>query len=118
MGGGLFGLLPNSVLGNIHDSLPTAVDRYTYTVSVPNLYHSVGRQAVGALKEEAERERHKAWLDWDEARCNEAAASVAHRKAKEKDNWRKATTDWDDFGGQLGCGYKSIAKKIRSVLHV
>ena len=49
---------------------------------------------------------------------DEARASVACKKAKEKDNWRKATIDWDDFGGQLGCGYKSIAKKVRLVPHI
>ena len=110
--------MPDSVLGNICDSLPSAINRYIYIVSVPNLCHSVGRQAVGALKEEAKRERHKAWLAWGQARCDEATARTAHRKAKEKDNWRKATKDWDDFWGQPGCGYKSIAKKIQSVPHV
>ena len=43
MGGGIFGLLPTSILGEIGDSLPRASDRYTYTVSVPNMYHSLGR---------------------------------------------------------------------------
>ena len=42
---------------------------------------------------------------------DEAIASAVHRKAKEKDNWSKAIANWDDFGGQLGCGYKPIAKK-------
>ena len=40
----LFGLLPTSILEDIGDSLPRASDRYTYTVSVPNMYHSLGRQ--------------------------------------------------------------------------
>ena len=100
------------------DSLTIASDRYTYTVSVPNLYYNVGRQAVSVLKEEAERERHKAWLAWDQARHNEATTIVAHRKAKEKGNWRKATIDWDAFGGQPGCGYKPIAKNIRLMPHI
>ena len=65
MGNGIFGLLPTSILGEIGDSLTRASDRYTYTVSVPNLYHSVGRQVVSALKKEAKHERHKAWLPWD-----------------------------------------------------
>ena len=85
-------------MGNIRDSLPSAINRYTYTVSVPNLYRNVGRQAVSALKEEVEHERREAWLAWDQGRCDEAVASVAHRKAKEEDNWRKATADWDAFG--------------------
>ena len=99
VGGGIFGLLPTSIMGEIGHSFTTASDRYTYTVSVPNLYHSVGRQVVSALKEEAKHERHKAWLVWDQARRNKAAASAAHREAKEEDNWRKATTNWDAFGG-------------------
>ena len=56
MGGGLFGLLPTSILGDIGDSLPRASDRYTYTVSVPNMYHSLGREGVQSLREEAGRE--------------------------------------------------------------
>ena len=44
----------------IRDSLPSAIDRYTYTISVPNLYYRVGRQAVGALIEEAEPKQHEA----------------------------------------------------------
>ena len=45
VGGGIFGLLPTSILGEIGDSLPRASDRYTYIVSVPNMYHSL----VGVL---------------------------------------------------------------------
>ena len=86
MGGGIFGLFPTSVMGVIGHSLTTASDRYTYTISVPNLHHNVGRQAVSAFKEEAKREWHEAWLAWDQAGHNEAVASAAHRKAKEKYN--------------------------------
>ena len=46
LGGGLFGLLPDSILEGVGDSLCSAVDRYTYTVSVPNMYHIVGRERV------------------------------------------------------------------------
>ena len=56
-GGGLFGLLPTSILGDIGDSLPRASDRYTYTISVSNMYHSLGREGVHSLREEARRER-------------------------------------------------------------
>ena len=42
-GVGLFGLLPPSILGEIEDSLPRASDRYACTISVPNMYHSLGR---------------------------------------------------------------------------
>ena len=82
------------------------------TRSVPELYNSVGRGGIAALKEEADLERHEAWLAWDQARRNKAADDVAYRKAKEKDNWHKATTEWDACGGQPGCGYKSIAKNF------
>ena len=57
-----FWALFTSIMGELGHSFTTASDRYTYTVSVPNLYHSVGRQVVSALKEEAKHERHKAWL--------------------------------------------------------
>ena len=43
VGVGIFGLLSTSILGEIGDSLPKASDWYTYIVSVPNMYHSVGR---------------------------------------------------------------------------
>ena len=52
----IFELLPTSIRGEIGHSFITASDRYTYTISVPNLYHSVGKQVVSALKEEAECE--------------------------------------------------------------
>ena len=62
MGVGILELLPTSILGEINDSLSNVVDRYTFTISVPDLYNSVGRQAVAELKEEANLERHKTWL--------------------------------------------------------
>ena len=46
MVGGIFGLLPTSILGEIGDFTPSASDRYTYTVSVPNFYHSLSRGGV------------------------------------------------------------------------
>ena len=39
----LFGLLPNSILEGVGDSLFTATDRYAYSVSVPRMYNIVGR---------------------------------------------------------------------------
>ena len=62
MGVGIFGLLSTSILGEIGHSLTRASDRYIYTVSVPDLYHSVGRQAVRTLKEEAKCELEVAKL--------------------------------------------------------
>ena len=64
MWGGLFGLLPTSILQDIGDSLPRAGDRYTYTTSVSNMYHRLGREGVQRLREEARRERVK---DWEQA---------------------------------------------------
>ena len=110
MGFGIFGLLPTSVIGEIDHSLTIASDRYTYTISVPNFYHSVYRQAVSTFKEKVDCEWHEAWLAWDQHRHDEAVACATHRKAKEKDNWRKGTVAWDAFGGQPGCGYRSIAR--------
>ena len=50
LGGGLFGLLPDSILEGVGDSLCSSANRYTYTVSVPNMYHIVGRERVDALR--------------------------------------------------------------------
>ena len=61
MGVELFGLLPNSILQDIGDSLPRSSDRYTCIASVPNLYQSLGRQGVQSLGEEAGRERVQEW---------------------------------------------------------
>ena len=81
------------------------------TRSVPELYNSVCRGGIAVLKQKADLERHETWLAWDQARCDKATANVAHKKAKEKHNWRKAIAEWDACGGQPGCGYKSITKK-------
>ena len=48
-GGRLFDLLPDSILEGVGDSFCSAANRYTYTVSVPNMYHIVGREWVDAL---------------------------------------------------------------------
>ena len=53
LGGGLFGLLPDSILEGVGDSLHSATYRYTYTISVPNMYHIVGRDGVKALWSES-----------------------------------------------------------------
>ena len=57
MGVGLLGFLPTSILGDIGDCLTRASDRYTYTASVPNMYHSLGRDGLQSLREEVGRER-------------------------------------------------------------
>ena len=58
LGGGLIAQLPDPILEGLRDSLLTATDRYSYTVSVPQMYNIVGRKGVEALHSQA----------WDEAR--------------------------------------------------
>ena len=52
-GGGLFGLLPDSILEGVGDSLCSVAGRYTCTASVPNRYYIVGRERVDALQSES-----------------------------------------------------------------
>ena len=85
-GVGIFGLLPTVILGEINDSLCSAIYRYTLTRSVPELYNSVGRGGIAALKQEVDLECHKTWLAWDQARRDKAVANATHKKSKEKDN--------------------------------
>ena len=96
--------MPTSILEDIGDSLPRASDRYTYSVSVPNMYHSLGRQGLDALREEA-------WNEEMQGRRDAEAALAAAKKERDAENWRKAKAEYDAFGGQPGCGYKAIAKK-------
>ena len=57
--GGILGLLPVAIMGEINDSLCSVVDKYTLTRSVPELYNSIGRGGIAALKQEADLERHE-----------------------------------------------------------
>ena len=82
LGGGLFGLLPNSILEGFGDSLCSSEDRYTYTISVPNMYNIVGRERVAALCSEC---WHEAW----QASCKQQAMRAIERKKKEAENGRK-----------------------------
>ena len=75
MGGGLFCLLPTSILKDIGDSLPRASDVYTYAVSVPNMYHSLGREGVQSLREKIGREQVEAW---EQANQDRRDAEVTH----------------------------------------
>ena len=50
LSGGIFGLLPDSILEGVEDSLLAAANRYRYTISVPNMYHIAGRDGVKALQ--------------------------------------------------------------------
>ena len=58
-GGRLFGLLLDSILEGVGDSLLTATDRCTYTVSVPRMYNIVGREGVKALRPKNGRKHGK-----------------------------------------------------------
>ena len=53
------GLLPDSMLEGVGDSLLTASDRYAYTVSVPRIYNIVKRKGVKALHSKNGRKHGK-----------------------------------------------------------
>ena len=91
-GGGFCGLLPDSILEGVGDSLDSAVDRYTYIVSVPNMYHIVGGERVAALRSES-------WLEAWEARRQAEAARAAKIKKIRGDDGHKAKQEWDSVGG-------------------
>ena len=71
------GLLPDSILEGVGDSLLTAADRYAYTVSVPRMYNIVGRERVKALHSEK-------WQEAWEARHQQQAARAAQEKQKSR----------------------------------
>ena len=98
------GLLPDPILEGVGDSLLTAADRYSYTVSVPRMYNIVGREGVKALRSEA-------WDEAWEARRQQQAARAAQEKKKKEQNWEKAKRDYDSFGGTPFHGFKAIAQE-------
>ena len=98
------GLLPNSILEGVGDSLLTAVDRYAYTVSVPRMYNIVGRERVIAL-------RSKKWQEAWEARCQQQATRAAEEKKKKAEKWEEAKREYDSVGGTPFHGVRAIAKK-------
>ena len=83
MDGRLFGLLSDSILEGVGDSLCSSADRYTYTISVPNMYNIVGRERVAALRSEC-------WEEAWEACRQQQAVRVVVKKKKEAENWEKA----------------------------
>ena len=113
MGGGVFGLLPTSILGEIGDSLPRASDRYTYTVSVPNMYHSLGRVRVQTLREAVGQERAEEWEQAMQARQDAEAARVAQQETRLKAKYKEAKAAWYSYGGTPRRGYRAIAKHLR-----
>ena len=70
----------------VGDSLHSAADRYTYTISVPNVYHIVGREGVDALRAES---CQQAW----EAYHQEEAVRTTQEKKKEAEKWEKASVN-------------------------
>ena len=111
MGDWLFGLLLTSILGDIGDSFPRASDRYIYTISVPNIYHSLGREGLQSLREEVGRERAKEWEQAMQARQEAEATRAAQWEAHKKCKYKEAKADWYSFGGTPGWGFRAIAKK-------
>ena len=91
-GGRLMGLLPDSILEGVGDSLLTAADRYAYTVSVPRMYNIVGREGVKAL-------RSKKWQEAWEAHRQQQAARAAEEKKKKAEKWEEAKREYDSVGG-------------------
>ena len=68
-------------MGNIGDSLHRASDRYTYIVSVPNIYYSLGREGLHSLREEIGPEQAKEWEQAMQARRDAEAAHAIQREA-------------------------------------
>ena len=98
------GLLPDSILEGVGDSLLTAGDRYAYTVSVLRMYNIVGREGAKALRSEK-------WQEAWEARNQQQAARAAQEKKKKAENWEEAKREYDSVGGTSFHGVKAIANK-------
>ena len=104
LGGRLMGLLPDSILEGVGDSLLTAADRYAYTVSVPRMYNIVGRERVKALCS-------KKWQEAWEAHRQQQATRAAQEKKKKAENLEKAKREYDSVGGTPFHGVRAIANK-------
>ena len=87
----------------VGDSLCSATNRYTYTVSVPNMYHIVGREQVDALRSES-------WQEAWEARRKQQVARATQKKKKQAKDWEKAKREFDSVGGTPFNGVRAIAK--------
>ena len=103
-GGGAFGLLPDSILEGVGDSFFTTRDRYAYTVSVPNMYNTVGKERVEALRSEC-------WQETWEACRQQQATRATQEKKKQAENWEKAKREFDYVGRTPFHGVMAIAKK-------
>ena len=98
------GLLPDSILEGVGDSLLTAANRYAYTVSVPRMYNIVGKEHVKAFHSEK-------WQEAWGARRQQQAARVAQDKKEKAQNWEKAKRDYDSVGGTPFNGVRAIARE-------
>ena len=76
----------------IGDSLCSAADRYTYTVSVANMYHIVCRERVDALRAES-------WQEAWEARRQQEVVRATQKKKKQAEDWERAKREFDSVGG-------------------
>ena len=85
------------------DSLCSAAYRYTYTVSVPNMYYIVGRERVDALRAEF-------WQEAWEAHHQQEAVRAAQKK-KQAEDWEKAKREFDSVRGTPFNGVRAIAKR-------
>ena len=104
LGGRLFGLLPDSILEGVGDSLLTATNRYAYTVSVPRMYNIVERERVKASGSEK-------WQEAWEVGCQQQATRAAQEKKKQAEKWEKAKREFDSVGRTPFNGVKTIAQR-------
>ena len=72
------GLLPDSILEGVGDSLLIATDRYAYTISIPRMYNIVGREGVKALYSEKWQEA------WEACRQQQACEGCLGKKEKSR----------------------------------
>ena len=84
--------------------MPSAADRYRYTVGVPNMYHIVGREGAVAL-------RSQSWQEGWDARQQDIAARAAEKDRKLAERWANAKRDFDSVGRTPFNGVKAIAKR-------
>ena len=99
-------LLPDPILEGVGDSLLTAADRCTYTVSVPRMYNVVGREGVKALCS-------KAWDEAWEAHHKQQATRDTQKKENKAQKSEEAKQELDFVGRTPFNGVEAIAKRKR-----
>ena len=93
----------------VGDSLCGAADRYTYTGSVPKIYHIVGRDGVKAL-------RAKKWQEAWEAHRQQEVVRPTQEEKKHAKNWEKAKRKFDSIGGTTFNRIRAITKRNKVAL--